>query len=259
MENNKDQKVESPETETPHNEAPADEAPPGNGESTENGSPDEKESLEQQKTVALKEAPATPEKDTGATKHKDSVSTTDASDARKSALAAAFAKTGAQFLPGNDEELERLRQTNVNGSLSSTCCCIQKNSGMHGRFIVPLTINVTSVMSWATLDLSLAQFVHPISTINASSVCGMTRVKLPSGVNVELNGSGFCGSINLSSDYTQPVSGAPTVYVRGSASFAWTNFSFTNEAPPIVVCVASFYRLWVCVPNKDTTDRVLRT
>ena len=156
--------------------------------------------------------------------------------------ATAERKAGARYLRGNTEELDRVRRANIEGVLSSVCCCLQVNSGMQGRFIVPMSVTVASVMSCSSLDLSYAEFVHPITTIKAASVCGCTRLKLPAGINVELKGNGVCGNIDLARDYTQPVPGAPTVFIKGSAVCAWAYISFATEAPPITVWSIFFFK-----------------
>jgi len=87
-----------------------------------------------------------------------------------------------------------------------------------GRWTLPRTMRVASVMGSAELDLREAEFGEGVSEIEVLAVFGNVEISVPVGVRVECVGQALMGSFELRmSGVPDFPPDAPTLRVKGSA------------------------------------------
>lgn len=109
----------------------------------------------------------------------------------------------------------------------------------HGKFTVAKTIFAGHVMSGDTIDLSLADFVHPVTKIRAFTSMGHVTVIVPRGVRVQTAGVGilgFHGSLRPGSrsDFSADQD-TPLVFLEGCAIMGTAEVQVNEKVPPILV------------------------
>jgi len=70
----------------------------------------------------------------------------------------------------------------------------QSAKNFRGKFTLAKSVTAGHIMSGSTIDLSLADFIYPVTKIMVSTIMGGVHVIVPRGVRVEINGLGIMGS-----------------------------------------------------------------
>ena len=124
----------------------------------------------------------------------------------------------AMYFKNPSSEMVRLTSSN---SAYGGVLFIQMSCPNRRKFTVPKNVHVGQVLNGQTLDLSYADFVHPITTISVGTVLGGCKVIVPRGVRVETKGLGILGGFKgLSSTAIHAGQDAPTVVVQGVSILA---------------------------------------
>eukprot|EP00526_Cylindrotheca_closterium_P019165 CAMPEP_0113610108 /NCGR_PEP_ID=MMETSP0017_2-20120614/4850_1 /TAXON_ID=2856 /ORGANISM="Cylindrotheca closterium" /LENGTH=222 /DNA_ID=CAMNT_0000518973 /DNA_START=113 /DNA_END=778 /DNA_ORIENTATION=+ /assembly_acc=CAM_ASM_000147 len=85
-----------------------------------------------------------------------------------------------------------------------------------GKFTVPKNISVVSVLDGTKIDLSIADFVHKVTTIRVfPSVLSGVKIIVPGGVRVETQGLGILGGIKGISQNIPVSHDGPKIVVQG--------------------------------------------
>lgn len=109
----------------------------------------------------------------------------------------------------------------------------------HGKFTAARNIFAGHVMSGDTIDLSLADFVHPVTKVRAVAVMGHVRVIVPRGVRVRTAGVGILGEFRGSRPGGRSAVGAdqeaPLVVLEGSAILGKAEVRVNEKVPPVIV------------------------
>ena len=106
---------------------------------------------------------------------------------------------------------------------------------MAGRMIVPRKMNVVCVMHGSNIDLSEAQFVHPVTEIVVTTMWGGCKVILPQGVHVKISGVALLGSFGQAAPSPQGNAndGMPLVVVKGVSMMGSVEVEINYSKPPI--------------------------
>jgi hypothetical protein len=115
---------------------------------------------------------------------------------------------------------------------------ISTHGRYEGKFTVPKTIHVGQVLTATKIDLSVADFVHPVSTISVGTVLGGLKVTVPRGVRVETHGIGILGAFRgIDSQTVNAGQGqdAPLVIVQGMTILGGATVVVNRGVPPIHV------------------------
>ena len=108
-----------------------------------------------------------------------------------------------------------------------------------GKVVVPKYLTLTLLLTGASIDLSQAIFVHPVTTVNVISMLGTVKVYLPLGVRVEVNGISLLGSFkqydpnNLNSN--RVMTDSPLVKLNGVSILGGAKVHFDLTSPPLFV------------------------
>jgi hypothetical protein len=106
-----------------------------------------------------------------------------------------------------------------------------------GKFTVPKSIVVVSVLSVCKINLSIADFVHPVTTILViPSVLSGLLITVPRGVRVETQGIGIIGVIwGLSTQNIHVGQEGPLLIVKGLTVMGGVKVSVNKKVPPVTV------------------------
>mmetsp|Transcript_30708 Transcript_30708/g.73677 ORF Transcript_30708/g.73677 Transcript_30708/m.73677 type:complete len:238 (+) Transcript_30708:195-908(+) len=106
-----------------------------------------------------------------------------------------------------------------------------------GKITVPEIIDVFSVMTGTKIDLSVADFMYPTTTVRiVPSVMSGLKIVIPQGVRVEVQGlaimGGMKGPKNQDIDVSQD---APLLLVQGLTVMGGVKVSVNKRVPPIQI------------------------
>ncbi|KAL7530053.1 hypothetical protein ACHAWF_003226 [Thalassiosira exigua] len=107
-----------------------------------------------------------------------------------------------------------------------------------GKFTVPESIKTGHILSGDKIDLSCADFVHPVTKINACEILGGLEVIVPVGVRVQMKGIGILGGFDYRSRQGQTVGAeqdAPLVVLSGFAILGGVDVKVNKSVPPVRV------------------------
>lgn len=112
---------------------------------------------------------------------------------------------------------------------------VSLNCSHRGKFTLSETIAVGRILGGVRLDLSVADFVHPVTTITVGAILGGLRVTVPRGVRVEVHGFGILGSFRGLREGQTVHAGqeAPLVIVRGLTILAGVMVLVDESVAPI--------------------------
>ncbi|OQR86280.1 hypothetical protein ACHHYP_10761 [Achlya hypogyna] len=142
----------------------------------------------------------------------------------------------AQYLTGDSAYIQAERDTHKTGYGGGTLF-IGAGSFLHaaGPIVVPARIVVTVVMKGATIDLTQATFVHPVTEIKICAVLGGVKLKLPQGVRCEASGLGLFGSFRNTTTASLSSSPAPLVRLTGLSVLGGAKATVCFGAAPLAV------------------------
>ncbi|CAJ1934411.1 unnamed protein product [Cylindrotheca closterium] len=105
-----------------------------------------------------------------------------------------------------------------------------------GKFTVPKNISVVSVLDGTKIDLSVADFVHPVTTIRVfPSVLSGVKIIVPRGVRVETQGLGILGGIKGISQNIPVSHDGPKIIVQGITVLGGIKVSVNHNVPPVQI------------------------
>uniref|UniRef100_A0A7S1B9K8 Cell wall-active antibiotics response LiaF-like C-terminal domain-containing protein n=1 Tax=Corethron hystrix TaxID=216773 RepID=A0A7S1B9K8_9STRA len=102
-----------------------------------------------------------------------------------------------------------------------------------GKFIVPKSYNAISVLNEFKIDLSYADFVHPITTIHSVGTLGELKIIVPRGVLIETSGLGVLGEFKGTDQNISATSEGPLIRVQGVSVLASVNVKVNKDVPPV--------------------------
>ena len=134
------------------------------------------------------------------------------------------------FLNPTDEMLQRARTQAMGGIL------FIETSGSAGKFTLAKEIGVGRILGGDKIDLSRADFVHPITTITAGTILGGLKVIVPRGVRVETRGLGILGGFKgLSNQTVHAGEQAPLVIIQGLSILGGVKVTLNEYVPPLKI------------------------
>ena len=185
-----------------------------------------------------------------ATDYTTSNNFTEASSSSAAAAAAAAADHhdgGALYFKNPSPEMIAKSNSQVSGGI-----LFIQGPSVGGKFTVPKTLNVGHILSGEKVDLSMADFVHPITTIYVGTILGGIKIFVPPGVRVETSGIGIlggfkgvndgcshrrsrssCSSRNLHSHQPHAGQDAPTIQVTGLSILGGVKVIVNDKVPPV--------------------------
>jgi hypothetical protein len=106
-----------------------------------------------------------------------------------------------------------------------------------GKFTVPQSIDVLCVLRGSTIDLSIADFVYPTTTIRViPSVLSGVKIKVPRGVRVEMQGIGILGGMKgLKTQNIHVGQDGPVLKVQGVTVLGSVVVTVNDSVPPVKV------------------------
>lgn len=106
-----------------------------------------------------------------------------------------------------------------------------------GKFTVPKCLAVVSILSGSRIDLSVADFVHPVSKIRVlPSVISGLLITVPRGVRVETRGIGVIGVVRgLNTQNVHVGEEAPLLVVQGLTMLGWIEVNVNKNVPPVTI------------------------
>ena len=108
--------------------------------------------------------------------------------------------------------------------------------GSGGKFTLAKEIAVGRILGGDKIDLSRADFVHPITTISTGNILGGLKVIVPRGVRVETRGLGILGGFKgLDSQTVHAGQDAPLVIIQGLAILGGVKATINHDAPPLKI------------------------
>jgi hypothetical protein len=111
---------------------------------------------------------------------------------------------------------------------------IQTPNYTKGKFALAKTLNVGHILSGTKIDLSRADFVHPVSTIYTGTILGGVKVIVPRGVRVETHGIGILGEFEgMRSQTVNAGQDAPLIVVNGLAILGGVKVIVNDSVPPV--------------------------
>ncbi|KDO19750.1 hypothetical protein SPRG_15080 [Saprolegnia parasitica CBS 223.65] len=142
-----------------------------------------------------------------------------------------------QYLVGNTAHLQAERDAHKMGYGGGTLF-ISAGSFIHaaGPIVVPRRIVITVVLKGATVDLTQATFVHPVTEVQICAVLGGVKLILPRGVRCETSGLSIFGSFKNANNQSASLgANAPLVRITGLSVFGGAKASVCMETAPLVV------------------------
>ncbi|EQC25984.1 hypothetical protein SDRG_16172 [Saprolegnia diclina VS20] len=142
-----------------------------------------------------------------------------------------------QYLVGDTAHLQAERDAHQMGYGGGTLF-ISAGSFIHatGPIVVPKRIVITVILKGATVDLTQATFVHPVTEVKICAVLGGVKLILPRGVRCETSGLSIFGAFKNANN--QPAShgaSAPLVRITGLSVFGGAKASVCTKSAPLVV------------------------
>ncbi|CAB9524023.1 Domain of unknown function (DUF1707) [Seminavis robusta] len=114
-----------------------------------------------------------------------------------------------------------------------------ETSDLKGKFTVPKTIQVGQILNGAKIDMSIADFVHPVTTIVAGSVLGSLSITVPRGVRVESHGIALLGAFGGLKEgqtvHAGQIENSPLVVIKGVTILGGVTVKVNNEVMSIRV------------------------
>jgi len=111
---------------------------------------------------------------------------------------------------------------------------IQTPNYAKGKFALAKSLSVGHILSGTKIDLSRADFVHPITTIHAGTILGGVKVIVPRGVRVETNGIGILGGFKgMQSQTVNAGQDAPLIVINGLAILGGVKVIVNTTVPPV--------------------------
>jgi hypothetical protein len=107
-----------------------------------------------------------------------------------------------------------------------------------GKFTLPKTIHVGNILSGSKLDLSCADFVHPVTTIVTGSILAGVKIIVPRGVRVETQGLGILGGFKGLRSQTVTAGqydDSPLVLIQGFAILGGVKVVLNDGVAPLRV------------------------
>ncbi|KAL7535331.1 hypothetical protein ACHAXR_006424 [Thalassiosira sp. AJA248-18] len=106
-----------------------------------------------------------------------------------------------------------------------------------GKFTVPKSIKAGHVLSGDKMDLSRADFVHPVTKINVCEILGGLEVIVPRGVRVQMKGIGILGGFEYKSrgQTVGAEQDAPLVVLSGFSLLGGVEVKVNTSVPPVRV------------------------
>ena len=106
-----------------------------------------------------------------------------------------------------------------------------------GKITVPRVIDVFSVLNGTKIDLSVADFIHPTTTVRiVPSIMSGMKIIVPRGVRVEVQGLAIMGGMKGPRRHNIDVSqDAPLLLVQGLTVMGGVKVSVNERVPPIQV------------------------
>ena len=119
------------------------------------------------------------------------------------------------FMHPTEDMLAQAKCTHMGGILF-----INLSGPKNGKFVVPKTIRAGTVLGDVKIDMSNADFVHPVTTISLGGVLSDAKITVPRGVKVDDRGLGILGTFKGPRDTVTAVNAAtkaPHIIVRGAS------------------------------------------
>lgn len=108
-----------------------------------------------------------------------------------------------------------------------------------GRIIVPRKIRIMTILHGSHIDLTQAQFVHPVTDIEVVSILGGCKVFIPDGVQVEVFGVAILGNFKQKGEPSMlnalSSSSAPLLRIRGVSILGCVNVQTDKTRPPVAM------------------------
>ena len=107
-----------------------------------------------------------------------------------------------------------------------------------GKFTLPKTIHCGQILTGNKLDLSIADFVHPVTTILVGTILGGFKLIVPRGVRVETQGFGILGGfkgLRSQTVHAGEVDNAPLIVLQGAAILGGAKVVVNDSVPPVQV------------------------
>ena len=110
---------------------------------------------------------------------------------------------------------------------------------LKGKFTVAKQIHVGQILQGCKIDLSVADFVYPVTTIMAGAILGSLSVTVPRGVRVECQGVGILGTFGSlkggQTVHVGQIEDSPLLVIKGAAILASVSVKLNEYVPPIRV------------------------
>lgn len=132
---------------------------------------------------------------------------------------------------------EMLQQAQQTRSSAGGVLFLTIPANCRGKFTVPKSIKTGHILSGDKIDLSCADFVHPVTNINACEILGGLEVIVPMGVRVQMKGIGILGGFDYRSQ-GQTVGAeqdAPLVVLSGCAILGGVEVKVNKSVPQVRV------------------------
>jgi hypothetical protein len=106
-----------------------------------------------------------------------------------------------------------------------------------GKFTVAQSIDVLCILGGSTIDLSIADFVYPTTTIRViPNVLSGLKIKVPRGVRVEMQGIGILGGMKgLKTQNIHVGQDGPVLIVQGVTVLGSVQVIVNDSVPPVKV------------------------
>lgn len=105
-----------------------------------------------------------------------------------------------------------------------------------GKFTVAKNVSVVSVLDGTKIDLSVADFVYPVTTIRVfPSVLSGVKIIVPRGVRVEMQGLGILGGIKGLSQNIPVSHDGPQLVVKGITVLGGIKVTVNHKVPPVQI------------------------
>ena len=143
------------------------------------------------------------------------------------------ATSGAMYFKNPSPEILQASDTRALGGV-----LFIGTSNQRGKFTFPKTIHVGQVLNGQKIDCSVADFVHPVSTINVGNVLGSLKLIVPRGVRVEAKGLGILGSfkgLSYGDATVHAGEDVPTIIIQGLTILGGVNVKVNMDVAPLRV------------------------
>jgi zinc-ribbon domain len=105
---------------------------------------------------------------------------------------------------------------------------------LEGKLTLAKEIAVGRILGGDKIDLSYADFVHPVTTITTGTILGGLKVIVPRGVRVETRGLGILGGFKgLNGQTVHAGQEAPLVVIQGLSILGGVKVDLNERAPPL--------------------------